>query len=164
MRTAAILTAFVIVFSASDFHAVGEDLQLTAGMERIQRELADSAISLLERYGTTFYALGMYLTADGELRKVVPHQSVPLVPALIADSLRSAVRRIDRSTVSVVGIAVDMPDKQMVQIELEDANLRCRQVKRRYRFEQQGTVAFLSPQISECQPSLLSETGELDRK
>ncbi len=91
---------------------------------------------------------------------MVPHKSAPLTPVLIADSLRSAVREFYTSKASVVGIAVDFPDKESVQIELEDLSGRCRLVRRAYKFEQRGTVIFLAPEISSCEPSLLSKNEE----
>jgi hypothetical protein len=83
-------TFFVVVFiviSASASQAPSGQVQLTPEMEKIQRRLVERAGLLLERYGTTFYALGFYITADGKLREVVPLESAPLKPALVAESL-----------------------------------------------------------------------------
>ena len=160
MRKVAFFTAVLITVSASAMQAQSGEMRLTPQMERIQRELVERASLLLERYGTTFYALGVYLTAAGELREVVPRKSAPLKPVLIADSLRSAVREFYTSKASVVGIAVDFPEKASVQIELEDLSGRCRLVRRPYKFEQRGTVIFLSPEISSCEPSMLSQGEE----
>jgi len=159
MRIVAILAAAFIAASAFPSHAENGQVRLTPEMERIQHGLVKRASLLLERYGTTFYALGLYLTPDGELREVVPRISAPLEPALMADSLRSAVREFYGSKASVVGIAVDFSEKEGVQIELEDLSGRCRLVRRPYKFEQRGTVIFLAPEISSCEPSMLSDGG-----
>lgn len=157
MRTVAIIAAVFITISALASQAESGEVHLTPEMERIQRELVERASLLLERYGTTFYAIGFYITSDGELRVVSPHRSAPLEPALIADSLRSAVREFYIAKAAVVGIAVDFPEKEAVQIELEDFSGRCRLVKRLYKFEKRGTVIFLAPEISSCEPSMLSQ-------
>ena len=103
---AVVFFAAVLVAASSFVTQVeSEEVPLDPQMERIQRGLVENAAELLERYGTTFYAIGIYLTADGELREVVPLSSAPLEPALVADGLRSAVRELDTAEASVVGIA-----------------------------------------------------------
>ena len=132
-----------------------EEVRLTPAMERIQGALVEHARLLLERYGTTFYALGIYLTHDNELREVVPHISAPLEPALIAEGLRASVHEIYRTRASAVGIAVDNPVEKTVQSELEDLSGRCRLVRRPYRFTREGTVIFLAQEIFNCEISML---------
>jgi hypothetical protein len=163
MRKVAFFAAVLVAASAFATQVESGEVRLTPQMERIQRGLVERASLLLERYGTTFYALGMYLTAGSELREVVPRKSALLKPALVADSLRSAVREFYTAEASVVGIAVDLPGKEAMQIELEDLSGRCRLVRRSYKFARNGTVMFLAPEISSCEPSMLSEGGGRQR-
>jgi hypothetical protein len=159
MHKVAFFASVLVSASANATQTGSGEALLTPQMEEIQRGLIERASLLLERYGSTFYALGMYLTADSELREVVPRKSVPLKPALVADSLRSAVREFYTSEASVVGIVEDLPGKDAMQIELEDLSGRCRHVRLSYRFAHNGTIMLLAPEISNCEPSMLLEGG-----
>lgn len=160
MHKAACLVAALVTSSAFAAQEESGKFELTPQMERIQRALLEHAGLLLERYGTTFYALGMYLSTDGKLRQVVPRIAAPLEPELIGESLKMAVREHYRSEARVLGIAVDIPDAESVRIEFEDQSGRCRLLRHGYRFEKSGKVVFTEPRIEACDPSMLS--GEKD--
>lgn len=135
------------------------EVKLTPKMDRIHEGLAARATARMERFGTTFYALGLCMTPEEKIQEVVPIQSAPLEPRLVGENLKSAIREPYSAKAAVCGVAIDHPEDKTVQIELENSTGLCRRVWRSYRFEQSGRVTFLAPRISTCEASIFALTN-----
>jgi hypothetical protein len=147
-------------------------------MRLIDSALMKRARTVLERYGSTFYADGVYVPdTAGPVRvlEIGPNETVePRTPNGFREAYRSALRNEQRyrpqsrtlgvMTDSIAGPlneavdGADGPDLPRFAItELEDRSGKCLRVERSYRFVKEpkgdwemGTVMFDAPKITRC--------------
>ncbi len=138
-RLQSLLALLLLASAVLPGHA---DDALPAQAAPLGEALLERATRLLERYGTTFYALGAYIDTAGRLREIVPRDTAPLDPERIAWSLRDALRDPDHPEWVASAIATDRPERGATRIVYEMRDGRCHEVLRRYRFSDDGTVRF----------------------
>jgi hypothetical protein len=148
--TARTACAIITLLLGSVGHAGDASLQVPDDLGRIEAGLIGRAGRLLERYGTTFYALAAYVDATGKTHEVVATRSAPLQPEAIGSALREALAEIPRSRVLAAGLMVDLPEEQKVRIQLETVSGDCYQLARPYSFEKDGQVVFHKASTERC--------------
>ena len=135
-------------------HADDGPAGLPEDLKRIEAQLVERAGKLLDRYGTTFYSLAVYVDAKQQIREVVAERSAPLEPEAIALALREGLIRIPRSHVLSAGLILDLPSEEMVRIQLESVAGVCHQLTRSYSFGRDGRVAFGEASKATCESRL----------
>jgi hypothetical protein len=154
------------------------EIALTPEMRMIDSMLVKRARSILERWGSTFYAIAGYIPDTAGPPRIMEmglNKSVERrIPTAYRDEYRSSLRnqQLYRPQARTLGIITDSiagPLSEAVDgaagsdlprfaiTELEDRRGKCLRVKRSYRFVQEppgewemGTVVFGAPKITRC--------------
>jgi hypothetical protein len=184
-QRAAIITALTVAVSSavpcSAQSAATRDTarELTPEMRAIDSMLVKRARSILERWGSTFYAIASYVpdtAGPARIFEMGLNNSVEQrTPSAYRDEYRRSLRNQQRyrpqaRTLAVITDSIAGPLSEAVDgaggpglprvaiTELEDRTGRCRRVERSYRFVPEpagewelGTVVFERPKITRCQ-------------
>jgi hypothetical protein len=133
------------------------------GQERLDSLLLDQATRLLERFGDTFYVLGLYVGPGGEVLGISTRNWAALnaPPDEWRDSLEAALREY-LPNVRTAAYVVDRwrqldstrADSTYAVFHFESAAGFCLETRRRYEWSAAGPVVWTKPDTIPCTPRI----------